>query len=421
MYKLTTLKNGLKVITCEMPNVSGVSTNIFVGAGSRYETKEENGISHFLEHMVFKGTKKRPSALDLSKVIDSIGGMINAATSHDYTFYWTKVPKKYFSLGIEVLSDMLLNSLLKEEEINKEKGVIIEEINMKNDTPMSNVLSLGYQLMWGNTPLGQDILGPKENIVKMNKENFVNYLKNLYQPQNMAIAIAGNIKHQIIVKEVEKYLGGLKNNPIRAYQKYEDKQSKPEILLHYKKTDQAHLFLGFKAIPRHHPQKPVLDIINMILSGGMSSRLFINIREKRGLAYYIRAYEDNFLDTGCFFAHAGLNSERLEEAIKAILEEFKKLKEEKVSAAELKKVKEYIKGNLLLDMDDSEEVSSWFGTQAIFDKEIKTPQEKISEIEKVTPEQVQKLAKQLFTKDKLNLTLIGPFKDKNLFLKLLEI
>ncbi len=421
MYKLTTLKNGLKIITCEMPNVSGVSNNVFVGAGSRYETKEENGISHFLEHMFFKGTEKRPSVLDIAGTIDSVGGLMNAATSHDYTLFWNKVPKKYFSLGIDVLSDMLSNSLLKEDEIRREKGVVVEEINMTKDDPSRYILHLGYQLMWGDSPLGRDVLGTKESVRGMKRKDFINYLKNFYQPRNMAVSIAGNIKHQEIMKEIEKKFGKLKNGPIKKYEKFKDNQNKPKSLIHHKETDQTYLFLGFKAIARHHPQKPVLDIINMILSGGMSSRLFINIREKRGLAYYIRAYQDNFLDTGCFFVHAGLNSQKIEEAIKAIIEEFKKLKEEKVSATELKKAKEYVKGNLLLEMDDSEEVASWFGTQAVFDKEIKTPREKIKEIEKVTAEQIQELAQKLFIQEKINLAVIGPFKDKKPFLRLLKI
>lgn len=414
-YNLTKLKNGLKVITSEMPNALGVSNNIFVGAGSRYETKGENGISHFLEHMVFKGTKKRPTTAEVSKTIDSIGGVMNAYTSYDQTCFWNKVPQKYFSLGIEVLSDIVLNSLLKEEEIDREKGVIIEEINMKKDTPMSYILHLGYELLWNNNALGQDILGTKENISRMQKKDFLKYLKDLYQPQNIVISAAGNIKHEKIVEEIKNFFGKIKSNPTRNYNKYKDDQAQFKTLIHYKKTDQTHLFLSFKAISRHHPNKPVLDVIDSILSGGMSSRLFINIRERRGLAYYIRAYEDNFLDTGCFFAHAGLNSQKIEEAINAILEEFKKLKEEKVDGKELRKAKEYLKGNFLLSMDDCENVASWLGEQALFDKEIKTPEEKIKELEKVTPEQIQKLAQKLFVKDKLNLALIGPFKEKKPF------
>ena len=237
----------------------------------------------------------------------------------------------------------------------------------------------------------------------------------------MVISVAGDIKNQEVVELAEKTFGRLEKNPVRKYKSFKDNQKKAEILTHYKKTDQTHLILGFKAMPRHHPQKPILDVINMILSGGMSSRLFINIRERLGLAYYIRAYQDNFLDTGCFFAHAGLNSEKIEEAITAILEEFKRLKEEKISEGELKKAKEYLKGNLLLSMDDSEAVSSWFGSNALFDKIIKTPQKKIEEIEKVTPDQIQKLSQKLFVKEKINLALISPFKDNKRFLRLLKI
>ncbi len=414
-YKLTKLKNGLKVITSEMPYAKGVSNNIFVGAGSRYETKEENGISHFLEHMTFKGTKKRPTAGDVSETINSVGGFINAGTSNEYTCFWNKVPQKYFSLGLEFLSDILFNSLFREEDINREKGVIIEEINMYKDLPSNYVIRIGYKLLWGDIPLGRDVLGTKESVVEFQKKDFLNYLKSLYQPQNMVISVVGNIKHQEVVKETEKNFGKLKNNPIRNWDKYKDDQKNFEVVINHKETDQAHLFLGFKAISRYHPDKPVLNVINSILSRGLSGRLLMNIREKRGLAYDIGAYEDNFLDTGCFFAHAGLNSQKLEEAIKAILEEFKRLKEEKISDKELRKAKEYLKGNFLLSMDNCENVASWLGEQALFDKKIKTPEEKIKEIEKVTPEQIQKLAQKLFVKEKLNLALIGPFKDKKPF------
>jgi len=414
-YKLTKLKNGLKVITSEMPNVFGVSNNVFVGAGSRYETKEENGISHFLEHMTLKGTKKRPTSEDVFGTINSIGGLINAGTSNEYTCFWNKVPQKYFSLGLELLSDMLFNSLFKEEEINREKGVIIEEINMYKDRPSNYVIRIGYGLLWGDTPLGRDILGTKESVAEFQRKDFLNYLKNLYQPQNMVVSVAGNIKHQEVIKEAEKNFGKLKNYVIRNWDKYKDDQKKFEVAINYKETDQAHLFLAFKAISRHHPDKPVLDVLDSILSRGGSGRLLVNIREKRGLAYDIAAYEDNFLDTGCIFSHAGLNSQKLEEAIKAILDEFKKLKEEKIGDKELKKAKEYLKGSFLLSMDDCENVASWLGEQALFDKKIKTPEEKIKEIEKVTPEQIQKLSQKLFVKEKLNLALIGPFKDKKPF------
>ncbi|TSC95927.1 MAG: peptidase M16 domain-containing protein [Parcubacteria group bacterium Athens1014_10] len=421
MHKLTTLKNGLKIITSEMPHTSGVSTNIFVGAGSRYETKKESGISHFAEHMFFKGTKKRPSTLEISKIIDGVGGIMNAFTAHDHTCFWNKVPKKYFSLGIDVVSDTFLNSLFKEKEIEKEKGVIMEEINMGKDTPMRHVVDLFYELIFQNTPLGQNIIGTKKSVSAMKREDFMVYLKSLYQPQNIAISVAGDIKHSKIVEEIKKRFDKIEKRETRKYQSVIDEQNKPAVLINFKDTNQSHLILGFKALSKYDPQKPVLDMINMILSGGMSSRLFIDIRVKKGLAYYVRAYEHNFMDIGCFYVHAGLNSEKIEEAIKLIIKEFKELKEKKVSLKELKKAKEYLKGNLLLDMDDTEEVSSWFGTQALFEKKIKTPEEKIKEIEKVTAEQIQKLSQKLFIQNKMNLALIGPFKDEKPFLKLLKI
>lgn len=368
MFKKTVLKNGLRIITSEMPEMKSVASTILIGAGSRYENKKNNGISHFLEHMFFKGTKKRPSCKQISETIERVGGQVNAFTSIDHTGFWTKVPSKHFKLGIEFLSDLILNSLIKSKEIEKEKGVILEEINMYLDNPQSYVSILIHQLMWKDQNLGLDPLGKKEIVEKITRENFVKYIQDLYQPSNMVISVAGNIKHEQIVEEVEKIFKTIKNKTVKKFEKAKDQQKKPQILLYKKETDQAHLCLSLKSdqLSYNNSQKTVHQVLSVILGGTMSSRLFMEIREKRGLAYYIYSSLDCFDETGALVVSAGLNVNKINPAIKIILKEFNKLKNIKISKAELSKIKEYLKGNLLLNTEDTDFICNWYGIKELF-------------------------------------------------------
>ncbi|MFH1838096.1 MAG: pitrilysin family protein [Candidatus Kuenenbacteria bacterium] len=416
MFKKTILKNGLRIITSEMPNMKSVASIILIGAGSRYENEKNNGISHFLEHMFFKGTKKRPTSKQISETIEKVGGQVNAFTSIDHTGFWTKVPKKHFKLGIEFLSDLILNSLIKPEEIEKEKGVIFEEINMYLDNPQSYVSFLIHQLMWKNQALGFDPLGKKEIIKKITKENFIKYIQDLYQPSNMVISVAGDIKHEQIVKEVEKIFNNIESKPIKKFKKIKDQQNKPQILLRKKDTDQAHLCLSLKSnnLFYNNHKKTVYQILNTILGGTMSSRLFMEIREKKGLAYYIHSSLDYFNEAGALIISAGLNVNKINLAIKIILKEFNKLKNIKIKKTELSKIKEYLKGNLLLETDDTDFICNWYGSKELFSSQkIQTPEEKIIEIEKVTINDIQKAAKDLFKTTKLNLAIISSLGNEN--------
>lgn len=427
MFQKTILKNGLRVITSEMPQMQSVASTIFIGAGSRYENKQNNGISHFLEHMLFKGSKKRPSQKEIAQVIEGVGGVLNGGTSIDWTCYWTLTPAKYFSVGLDVLSDMIFNSLFDSKEIKKEKGVIIEEINRKKDDPEIYIESLIQNLMWKGQSLGFTPLGTKENIKKTKKVDFLNYLKNLYQPSNMVISVAGNIKHEKVIKETERLLGNIKNGRIRKFKKIKEIQKKPRILLHKKETDQIHLCLGTKTEKLDHFTKSIFktifEILNTVLGRGMSSRLFLEIREKKGLAYSIGSSIDSFREVSSLVVSAGLNIDKIEEAIRIILKEFKKLKEKRVGERELKKAKEFIKGILLLRMENTNFVSSWYGLQELLSFKIQTPEEKIAEIKKITATDIKKAAEEIFRTQKLNLAMVGPFKekDKERFLKLLKI
>lgn len=424
MYQKTTLKNGLRIITSEMPQMQSVATAIFIGAGSRYENKQNNGISHFLEHMMFKGTKKRPTTKDISQTIEGIGGILNGGTSIDWTYYWDIVPNRYFSLGIELLSDIIQNSLLDPKEIEKEKGVIIEEINMCLDDPQTYAGDLIHNLMWKGQNLGLTPLGTKKNIQKMERFDFVNYLKDLYQPSNIVISVAGKIEHTQAVKESKKFFGNLKDTKIKKIKKIKEIQKKPAIHLYKKETNQVHLCLAAKTAKLNHFSdstfKTTFEILNTILGKGMSSRLWLEIREKRGLAYYIYSTVEDFAEVGDLTVSAGLNIDKVEEAIKMILNEFYRMKEEKVGEKELKKTKEFIKGILLLKTEDTRSMSSWYGLQELLYQPVQTPEEKIAEIDKITASDVQRAAREIFKTQKLNLAMIGPFEDEERFLKLLR-
>jgi predicted Zn-dependent peptidase len=424
MFQKTTLKNGLRIITSEMPQMQSVATDIFIGAGSRYENKQDNGISHFLEHMMFKGTKKRPTAKKISQTIESIGGILNAGTSIDWTYYWTLVPNKYFPLGIELLSDIIQNSLFDSKEIKKEAGVIIEEINMYQDNPQVYVEKLIHNLMWKDQNLGLTPLGTKENIKKSKKINFINYLKDLYQPSNMVVSVVGKIKHKRAVEESKKLFGNLKNRKIKKIQKVKEIQKKPAVYLYKKQTDQVHLCLATKTKKLNHFSDSILkttfDVLNAILSAGMSSRLWLEIREKKGLAYYIHSLVEDFAEVGDLTIFAGLNINKVEEAIKIILNELRKIKEKRVDEKELKKTKEFMKGVLLLKTEDTRSMSSWYGLQELLYQPVQTPEEKIAEIDKVTAADIQRAAREIFRTEKLNLAMIGPFEDEGRFLKLLH-
>jgi len=424
MFKKTILKNGLRIITSEMPEMKSVASIILIGAGSRYENKKNNGISHFLEHMFFKGTKKRPNTKQISETIEKVGGQVNAFTSIDHTGFWTKVPKKHFKLGIEFLSDLVLNSLIESKEIEKEKGVILEEINMYLDNPQSYVSVLIHQLMWKNQALGFEPLGEKEIIKKITREYFIKYIQDLYQPSNIVVSVAGDIKHEQIVKEVENLFSKIQNNSTKKFIKAKDYQNKPQILLYKKDTDQAHLCLSLKSneLSYNNPQKTIYQVLSIILGGSMSSRLFTEIRGKRGLAYYVYSSIDYFNEVGALIVSAGLNIDKINEAIFLILKEFNKLKNIKISEVELNKIKEYLKGNLLLETDDTDFICNWYGLKELFSsKKIQTPEEKMIEIEKVTIDDVQKAAQKIFKTSKLNLAIISSKGDKKDILPLLKI
>ena len=421
MYKKTTLKNGLRIITVPTKNTQAVTVLVLVKTGSKYETKERTGISHFLEHMLFKGTKKRSSQMDIAKILDGIGGAYNAFTGEDYTGYYIKTENSHFNLALDVISDIFLNSLLSEKEIQREKGVIIEEINMFFDNPAYYIDVLWNKLLYGDQPAGWDILGSKKNVTDMNRQKLFSYMQTQYVASNTVICVGGKISHSAALSQVKKYFFRIETTKPKKKQPVLENQTEPKCLLHQKKTDQTNLCLGVRSYNIFHPQKYSVELLAVILGGMMSSRLFIELREKLGLAYDIRTSVDSNPDTGFLVTQAGVDNRNVAQAISIILKEYKKISQEKVPVSELKKAKDYIKGRMSLSLESSDAQASFYGTQELLKKKILTPQEIYAKINKVTDRDILKVAQALFQPRNLNLAILGPFKDKSKFRKLLKL
>ena len=421
MFKKTTIKNGLRIITVPQKNTQSLTVLVLVGTGSKYEKKEINGISHFLEHMYFKGTRKRPSTTAIAETLDKVGGIYNAFTGEEYTGYFAKVASPYFDLALDWVSDIFLNSILPEKEIEKEKGVIIEEINMIYDHPMNYVQTLWNKLLYGDQPAGWDIAGTKETVPKMTREKLIDYMKKQYVAKNTIVSVAGNFNEKLAIDKVKKYFSKIKTKKPIEKPKVIESQEKPEILLHFRQTDQTHLCLGTRAFNLFHPQRYALDLLNVILGGMMSSRLFIEVRAKLGIAYYINTNCEMNPDTGFLFTQTGLDNKNVEKGVLTILKEYKKISEKKVPPSELQKAKDYLRGKTTLLLESSDAMASFYATQELLEKKILTPEEIFKKIDMVTTEDILKLAKEIFRPEKLNLALIGPFKEKDKFQQLLKI
>lgn len=415
-----TYKNGLRVVTIPMKDNPTVTVLVLVGTGSDYEPKNINGISHFLEHMCFKGTTNRINSRDISHELDSLGCQYNAFTGNEYTGYYAKGDAKNFKQIFNIISDIYLNSTFPEKEIEKEKGVIIEEINMYEDMPSSHVQDLFTEVLYGDQPAGRSTLGTKENIMKMKRSDFINYRKKYYVSSNTVVIVSGNIKNEEVYKEVRKYFKNIPEDNFVKKVKTKDSQSKPNVLIKNKKTDQTHFVLGFRTFDLFDKRNTIVALLGAVLGAGMSSRLFTKLREEMGVAYYVRAFNQPSLDHGYFQIGAGVNNLRTEEVIKEVLSECALLIKEKVSDEELNKVKSLIIGNMKMSLESTDDIANFYGSSELLKKEIKSLEDKIKEINKVKSEDIQKMAKLIFKEKNLNLALIGPFEDKNDFIKILK-
>lgn len=425
---LTKLDNGLPVILIDTKAFPSITTMVLVGAGSRYENKKNNGIAHFFEHMAFKGSKKYQDAFTISSTIDRLGGVFNAFTSKDHTGYWVKAPNTHFEKVIDVLSDMILHPKLLQEEIDREKNVIVEEINMYEDMPSRKVSDIFDDLLFDEHSLSYDIAGTAKTVTAFTRETFTEYINTYYHPHNAVIVVAGGLTQQVDMdsnnkKTADDYLKLIKDkfSSWQAKNKhkintYKDKQNKPAVSVKYKKTEQAHFCLGFKAFSFRDDRRQALSVLSAILGGGMSSRLFMEVRERRGLCYYISTGRDLYEDTGYIVTQAGVtnNKEKLQESIDVVLKEHMKIASGEVTEDEVDKVKEMIKGRFLLSIEDSHDIGSVVGTKYLLDEKIVYPEETIKRINAVTREQVIALAKELFVIEKLNIAVIGPFKHNDI-------
>lgn len=420
MYKKSKLRNGATVITAPMKSTQTITILVIIKTGSKNENEKNRGISHFLEHIFFKGTKKRPNTLDISKELDSVGGLFNAFTGKEQTGFYIKVDNNHCELALDVISDILLNSNFSAEEIEKEKGTIIEELNMYLDSPASHIPDLFENLIYNEQPLGYDEIGNKKTIMSVQRKDFVSYYKKHYFGENTVITVTGNFEEKNIRNKIKKYFKDLKIGKISKEKITTDRQSKPEILLQYKKTDQTHLSLGVRGYDINHKDRYILTVLSTILGGNMSSRLFISVRERNGLAYYIHSYLNSYKNVGYFTSQAGVNNGKCLDAIKIILNEYKKISEEIVSEEEIKRAKNYLRGKMMISLESSDSVASFIANQEINNGKILTPEEKFAKIDTVTAQDIQRVAQDIFTNNKLNLALIGPFKNKKIFEKILK-
>ena len=395
---------------------------VLVGAGSKYETKENNGISHFLEHMFFKGTKRRPTTLKIAETLDKVGGAYNAFTSKEYTGYWAKVSSDHLPLALDWVADIFLNSKIEAQEVEREKGVIIGELDMYLDTPTRYIEDLWEELLYGDQPAGWQTIGTKKNILSFQRYHFIDYLKKHYSAKNTVICLAGNLKSIPNAKsEIESLFNRINRRTPENRKKVREKQNAPRALVHFKETDQTHIALGVRGYDIFSPEKYTQNLLAVILGGNMSSRLFISVRERAGLGYYIRTSAELYTDSGYLVTQTGVSHRDLEKAIKLILKEYRNIKDKKISADELKKAKDYLKGSLLLGLESSDAKASFYGMQELLTGRILTIKEKFKIIDKVTPMDIQKAAQELFQPHRLNLALIGPHKDKKALTRLLRI
>ena len=411
-FQKNTLSNGVRVITAPLHETKAMTIQLLVGTGSRFERPEESGISHFLEHILFKGTEKYPSPLLLAETLDGIGAEFNAYTSEEYTGFYVNAEAKQFPLALDVLHEMLYHPTFKLEDVEREKGVILEERNMYLDTPQRHVWDVLKELLYGDSPLGRNIVGLPETIKAMTKETFTNYQSECYTPDNLIISVAGNPAGYDWLAEISKLMEGKQGSKVRNFESASDAQSIPRVRVDNRKTDQTHLVLAFRTFKQADERRFPLAVLSTILGGTMSSRLFNEVREKRGLAYYVRSTPDAYHDAGMFGISAGVNNAQAKEAVALILSELKRIKDEPVTEAELARAKENFRGRMALQLEESSALGGFLADQELYLGTQTQPEELVEKVSAVTAAQVQAIAKEFFVREHLNLALIGPFKEE---------
>jgi predicted Zn-dependent peptidase len=438
VYSEKTLSSGLRLLSIPMGGTETATILVLVGTGSKYESRRLSGLSHFLEHMFFKGTRRRPTALALSSELDSLGAEYNAFTSREFTGYWIKVAHQKLDQAIDIVSDMLSESRFAAAEIERERGVIIEEFNMYQDNPNFLIDDIFEECLYGNQPAGWDTIGTKENIKSFSRRDFLDYFQAQYAPHNTVVAVAGRLGSEaVLARKIERYFGrgsfAGRGRAFREKPPVDDRQSSPAIRVKYKKTDQVHLALGVRAFPYHHPDGDIAKLLAIILGGSMSSRLFISLRERKGLAYSVRTSIESYTDSGYLYTRAGVPVAKAEEAIDTIMLEYRRIAKSLVPEAELKRALDLIQGWTTIQMEASDDQAVWYARQAVMRDTIARTDAKaakrssvidpgryLKDLRRIKPADLRRVARLIFRPENLNLAIIGPMKDGKSFEKYLK-
>jgi len=415
MYQRTILPNGLRILTASMPHVQSVGVSVYIGTGSRYESAAEAGLSHFVEHLCFKGTTKRPTAKDVAETIDNIGGVLNAATDRELTVYYAKVAGYHLETGLDILSDLVRNPIFEPAEVEKERNVILEELAAVEDSPGQLVELLLDSLLWPQHPLGWDVAGSKESVASLTRDQARGYLEKQYVPNNAVVSIAGNVSHQEVVDMIWQALGSWPGGtPVRWYPVTVGHNGR--LGLRYKDTEQTHLMLAVHGMAMTDPRRYSLAMLSIVMGESMSSRLFLELREKRGLVYEVHTYVTHFLDSGAFSVYAAVDPRNARDGMSVILAELAVLREGGISSEELGRAKEISKGRLLLRMEDTRAVSGWMGSQELLFGQVRTVEEVVEAVEAVTEDDVRQLARELLMPERIVSAVIGPHRSEKRFL-----
>ena len=418
MFQQTKLDNGLRIITSSMPHTRSVTLGFMVGGGSRYESDEEAGAFHFIEHLCFKGTPGRPTPREISETIEGVGGVMNASTDREITTYWCKVARPHFDIALDLLVDMVCNPLFDANELEKERSVILEELAMSNDHPDARAGLLIDETMWPNQALGRDVGGSHESVSRLNRDAMMRFVTHQYVPSNAVVSVAGNVTHEEVVESFHRYLGNwTTGTPLDWYPAIND-QTAPRVRTEYRKSEQAHICLGLQGLSIDDPNRYACDMLSTIFGEGMSSRLFLELREERGLVYEANSGNSHYRDTGSFEIYAAVDPKNATIAIETILVELEKLKSG-IPESELTKSKEFAKGRLLLRMEDTRSVALWLGSQALMRKEMLTVDEVVERIDGITTDDLHQMAKELIVPEHMNMAVVGPFRSPAKFEMLL--
>ena len=419
MYEKTTLANGLRVVTDTIPTSHSVAIAFVVGTGSRYESAAEAGISHFVEHLLFKGTERRPTAKEVAETIEGVGGVLNAGTEKELTTFFAKVARQHRGLALELLADMLRHSRFDPEEVEKERHVITEEIHMAEDVPQDLVNAVIDELIWPDHPLGREIAGTVQSVSTLPRAALLDYVARRYVPNNVVLSVAGNVSHAEVVDQAGRLFADWQPHALTGCEPAPPRFGPTRQHVRVKDTEQAHLCLSTAGLPRHHPDRRAQDVQNLILGGGMSSRLFLEIRERRALAYDVAAYLDYLQDTGATVVYAGTDPDKVPACVEAVLAELRRLRDQPVAADELERAKEYFKGRMLLGLEDTYTVASWHASQELLLGQIMSVEDIVAEVDAVTADDVQRVSQTVFAPESLHLAVVGPVRESGVLARLL--